>query len=95
LPADFFSSLPGLEVLDVAHNALSALPAGIASCSRLRVLTLSANVLTALPDDMADLCHLEELRARYFRTCLALSSVMWLRFFTVSYQQELPRSQDW
>jgi Leucine-rich repeat (LRR) protein len=65
LPADFFSFLSGLEVLDLSRNALSCLPDGIAACTNLRILSLGDNPLSSLPRAIVKLPHLSELYLRY------------------------------
>lgn len=47
LPAGVFSNIPGLRVLDISHNRLTALADGLTDLRSLRVLNLSTNALAS------------------------------------------------
>lgn len=57
--------MPGLEEVDVSHNALPQLPASLFShLPHLRVLNAASNALHTLPATLADCPSLEELDLR-------------------------------
>jgi hypothetical protein len=89
LPADFFSALPHLEVLDLSHNQLPSLPADIARATSMRVLNISNNPFTRLPNAILHLGSLEEFYAKYAflqhsltfhnQQCSYMNTATWLR----------------
>jgi len=66
LSSELITSLSNLEVLDLSHNSLVALPRGIFQASKLRVLNLANNPLNHLPQSMKFMASsLEELNLRH------------------------------
>lgn len=62
--ADAVLALSALTVLDLAHNALTALPSAVADLLALQRLDLSHNALAALPSALFTLRELRTLRLR-------------------------------
>jgi internalin A len=58
LPASLFFALPYLQLLDLNHNAIAALPDAIGQLTGLQTLGLGGNQLTALPDAIGQLTAL-------------------------------------
>ena len=61
LVAPLAGELKQLEVLNLAHNRLVALPPSLGQLARLKVLGLRSNALRALPTELGGLAALESL----------------------------------
>ncbi|MCV6636653.1 leucine-rich repeat domain-containing protein [Candidatus Albibeggiatoa sp. nov. NOAA] len=61
LSPEFFSQLKLLQVVDLAANGLTELPAEIAQLENLTKLDISRNQLTSLPPEFGQLKHLSSL----------------------------------
>jgi Leucine-rich repeat (LRR) protein len=72
LPEDLLIELDELEILDIVYHSLTALPASIFACSRLRILKIRLKIrrklkeqeqeqLVALPENLGQLAQLEVL----------------------------------
>ena len=51
VPPKVWKKLPNLESLDLSHNRIKKLPAGLAELTQLRSLQLSFNRITRVEDD--------------------------------------------
>lgn len=58
-PTEIFELAETLEVLDLSHNQLSALPSDFGRLKKLKILFLSFNKFTHLPTEIADCPQLE------------------------------------
>ncbi|XP_057198405.1 leucine-rich repeat-containing protein 27-like [Triplophysa rosa] len=64
LPEHFFSSLPSLVWLDLRHNELTNLPAGVGHHRCLKTLLLEGNPITELPPELGNVITLKALSLR-------------------------------
>ncbi|XP_073934131.1 leucine-rich repeat-containing protein 27 isoform X2 [Castor canadensis] len=66
IPSNFFQLLPCLTWLDLRHNRIKALPAGIGTHKHLKTLLLEKNPIKMLP---VELGHVTTLKALNLRHC--------------------------
>jgi hypothetical protein len=95
-PTEIFGLADTLEVLDLAGNALTALPADMARLTRLRVIFCSGNRFTRLPPALGDCRALTQIgfRKTGLREIPAESLPPGLRWLTVTDNalETLPRA---
>ena len=74
---DIFDYLPNIEILEIDHNLLEALPPSLSNCVNLKILSACHNKITEFPRNIEQLQELESINLACNRIC-EIPNTIWL-----------------